>query len=401
MRLEKSLKRFCARVVVVSAVLAIGVPALAVDGGKGSHGEKPPAPASPRPGVPHTEAAPAPVPVAEPALPVVVPSGRESKETPAPPAGVGLVDGVLAEPRDVGTVPVLQHLAASGAKLIELGEAHGLRGLVARHANEFMFFQMAPDGEAVVAGLQADFPVSTLLTVAGSHVTELGTAHGLRGLFVRDGAQFQVFYATPDGERLIPGVMWDASGKNITREQVARVPGAVPSVVIGAGASAEPGVTEGGKKPFLDLVGKTSFGVFGLNSAPRVWMFVDPLCSYSVRALQEVRPFVERGQVQVAVIPVSVLDYETQGQSTPAALALLSKPPASLVDAWMRGDVRSPALPEAQGLLRRNMEVAGAIALRGTPTVIWRKGDGSEGRDDGVPDWQAVIASLGVAHAGR
>ena len=393
MQLKKSFRRFRVSA-AVSAALMIGIPAL----GPAAAGrrEKPLPPASSP-----LEKQSAPAPVAEPALPVVVLPAQESKETPKPRAGLDLMDGVLAAPRDIGTVLVLQHIAASGAKLIELGKAHGLRGILARRGEEFMFFQMAPDGEAVVAGLQADFPVSTLLTVAGSHVTELGTVHGLRGLFVRDGAQFQVFYATPDGERLIPGVMWDASGKNITRAQVARVPGAVPSVVIGSGAAAVPGAQEGGKKPSLDLVGRTSFGVFGQDSAPRVWMFVDPLCSYSVRALQEVKPFVESGQVQVAVIPVSVLDYETQGQSTPAALALLSKPARGLVEAWMRGDVRGSAVPEAQSLLRRNMEVAGAISLRGTPTVIWRKGDGSEGREDGVPDWKDVIGSLGVAHGGE
>jgi len=62
-----------------------------------------------------------------------------------------------------------------------------------------MLLEVAPDGQAVVAGLQSELSVSELLSIAGSQVTELGSAHGLRGIFVRDGAAFQVFYATRMG----------------------------------------------------------------------------------------------------------------------------------------------------------------------------------------------------------
>jgi thiol:disulfide interchange protein DsbG len=399
MQLKDLFQRMSAPSAALFAALVISISAWAA-ADAGTKENVPPAAAS-SPASPHAETEAAQPRAAEPSLPVVVPAGEASKEAAKPQAGLGFAEGAPAAPADAGKPPVLEHIAASGARLAELGEAHGLKGILARKGEEFMFFQLAPDGEAVVAGLQADFAVSKLFTVAGSQITELGIVHGLRGLFVRDGAQFQVFYATPDGERLIPGVMWDAAGKNITREQIAEVPGAVPSAIIGDGAAASSGLREDGKKAGLDLVGKTSFGLIGPDSAPRVWMFVDPLCSYSVRAFQEVKPFAERGEVQVAVIPISVLDYETQGQSTRAALALLSKPAGSLAAAWARGDVKGPTAPEAQNRLEANMEVAGAIGLRGTPTVIWRKAGGSEGRADGVPDWNDVIASLGVVHAGQ
>ena len=259
-----------------------------------------------------------------------------------------------------------------------------------------MLLEVAPDGQAVVAGLQSELSVSNLLSIAGSQVTELGSAHGLRGIFVRDGAAFQVFYATPDGDRLIPGVMWDAVGKNVTREQVAPIAGTLPTVVVGNNDEAARAQLAGGTRSPLDLVKDTSFGVTGPASAPRLWMFVDPLCSYSVRALQEIQPFVASGRVQVAVIPVSVLDYEDNGKSTPSALALLSKSADEMITAWAHGDFKGPAGTEAEGRLRVNMAASEAIGLRGTPTVIWRKADGSQGRIDGLPeDWNAVIASMG------
>jgi thiol:disulfide interchange protein DsbG len=112
--------------------------------------------------------------------------------------------------------------------------------------------------------------------------------------------------------------------------------------------------------------------------------------------MQELKPFVEQGLLQLALIPVSVLDYETGGQSTPAALALLAKPADEMAAAWSHRDFKTTGAPDAAERLRENMAAAAAIGLKGTPTLIWRKADGSEGRIDGMAtDWKAVIASMG------
>jgi thiol:disulfide interchange protein DsbG len=299
--------------------------------------------------------------------------------------------GLAREPGS--DVPVLAHIAATGAKIVDLGNSHGLRMVLARQGEEFMLFQVAPDGEAVVAGLQAELPAAKLLAAVEGRATEIGTAHGLRGLFLRNGKHFQVLYVTPDGESVIPGVMWDAAGKNVTREQIAPVSGAVPTVVIGKDAAAE-------KKPPLEAVKETSFGTIGRGSAPRLWVFVDPLCGYSVRALQGVKPFAASGQVEVAFVPVAILD-NGHGRSTASALSMLSRPGDEMIDAWEKGELSATAGPAAEMRLQKNMAVAEAIGLRGTPLILWRKADGSEGRLDGLPsDWKAIIDSMGgEAHA--
>src|SRR5208282_3447591 len=71
---------------------------------------------------------------------------------PAPPARAKSESEPLAltAPSDVETVPVLKHIASTGAQLLELGEAHGLRSVSARSGDEFMILQIAPDGEAVI-----------------------------------------------------------------------------------------------------------------------------------------------------------------------------------------------------------------------------------------------------------
>ena len=82
-------------------------------------------------------------------------------------------------------------------------------------------FDVTPDGQAAVSGAPVEITPAQIQTIAAGNVTDLGLQHGLQGYFVRSGAQFQVFYATPDQQRLVPGVMWDASGKDLTRAQVA------------------------------------------------------------------------------------------------------------------------------------------------------------------------------------
>ncbi len=141
---------------------------------------------------------------------------------------------------------------------------------------------------------------------------------------------------------------------------------------------------------------KSDYGTIGPASAPRLFMLIDPQCIYSVRSYQMLRGYTQAGKIRLSVVPLSVLDYEDQGQSTRSALALLSKPPDQILSAWQAGDVAGPIAPDAATRLRQNMAIAEAIGVKGTPTFIWRKADGSVGRIDGVPmDVGALVASVG------
>ena len=187
----------------------------------------------------------------------------------------------------------------------------------------------------------------------------------------------------------------DAAGKNITRKQIADIPGAVPTVVVGSGETGQSSSTEA-LVAALALLRKAFFGTIGPASAPHLFMLVDPQCIYSVRALQMLQPYVAAGRLQVSVIPLSVLDHEDQGQSTRSALALLSKPADELVSAWRAGSVNDPPSPEAAERLWANMAIAQAIGLKGTPTFIWRRPGGAKGRIDGIPmSIDALVSSIG------
>ena len=348
-------------------------------------------------------------------LPCLAFAQSQCVPSPAPSSGVGIVtlpiaaklaeDGVQITQPDRGSnrtflpnvdAPVLNHILAAGAHLSEAGTTHGLRAVIARNDGQFMRFYVSPDGHAVVAGLMADLSLADLLTMAAGQVRELGVLHDLRGVFVRNAGQFQVFYASPDSERVIPGAMFDVQGKNLTLDQIATIPGTVPTVAIGNAASHAAAQTQASSGSLLKAVEATTYGVVGSPSAPRLWVFIDPLCGWSVRAMGQLRSFVDAGRVQLAVIPVSVLDHEDQGRSTMAAKAMLSLSQEAMLPAWSNNKLDGQVEPVANQRLSNNMAAVAAIELRGTPTLIWRKPDGTEGRADGLPnDVDALIASIG------
>ena len=262
----------------------------------------------------------------------------------------------------------------------------------------------APDVAAPVIGADriARIPALKRISSNGAALYDLGMQHGLSTIFAKSGSTFQVFYLTPDGQAGIGGVMWDYTGHNITRDQVTPIDGTIPTVSIGVtGSPLKPGsppAAEPVQSPgTLATVQNTVFGTAGSPAAPRLYMFIDPLCSFSVRAMDQLRPYIAAGKLQVAVIPLSVLDYEDQGRSTVAAKSLLGMPAGQMVEAW-RNQMTTPLPavgPEASVQLAKNMAAAEALRLRGTPTFVWEKADGSVGRADGIPnDMDALIASI-------
>ena len=141
-----------------------------------------------------------------------------------------------------------------------------------------MVFDVTPDHQAILSGLEMKVPLNKLVSLSKDRIQELSTAHGLRTFFLRTGERFQVFYATPDEQIVIPGVMWDGSGKNITRLQIAKIPGTKPEVQIEAppaGASTSEQADKAGVSP-LDMMQVVYAGTYGRVGAPHAWMLVDP-----------------------------------------------------------------------------------------------------------------------------
>lgn len=271
--------------------------------------------------------------------------------------------------------------------------------------NTTVSYPAASEGNGLtpIPAAEADqVPALQRIRASGAQLYNLGEVHGLRSVFAVAGEGFQVFYLSPDGEVAIRGIAQDAAGKNLTREQVARVPGALPTAVLAGDPRPLPAIAPGAAPAaaqvpatsLLQAVQAAAYGTEGRDEAPRLWVFVDPQCSFSRRALQQLRPYVASGRVQLAVIPVSVLDHEDQGLSTVRAEAMLGLPREQMVAAWAENRLGGPAEAGAVASLQANMLVADRIGLKGTPTFLWRKADGSEGRADGIPaDLEAMVAA--------
>ena len=140
-------------------------------------------------------------------------------------------------------------------------------------------------GLTLISATEADqVPALRRIRASGAQLYELGEIHGLRSIFADAGKSYMVFYLSPDGEVAIRGIAQDAAGKNLTRDQIAPIPGAIPQVVLGSEPRSSPAAVPGAGPAALhvpaasplQVVQATTYGVEGSDDAPRLWVFVDP-----------------------------------------------------------------------------------------------------------------------------
>jgi thiol:disulfide interchange protein DsbG len=288
--------------------------------------------------------------------------------------------------------------------------------------------QMSHKLRPITAVAVRTVPALQRISGGGATLYDLGTQHGMRAVFARNGKHFQVFYITPDGKAEIGGVMWNAAGQDLTLAQVKAIPGVIPTVTIGdpkmgrsarqivyraASVSRQPAPPlpiSGAVAPFpataarhnslppylLQALAHTTHGSTGRVGAPRLWMLIDPQCTFSIQAMHRIMPYVNAGKVRVSVIPLSVLDYDDQGASTVKAKVMVSQPPDAMVADWIDQGLPEQALSGAGSRLAGNMELARAIHLRGTPTFLWRNAKGRISYSSGIPaSIGGMIASIG------
>lgn len=254
-------------------------------------------------------------------------------------------------------------------------------------------------------------PALRRITSTGAKVYEIGNRamnHGLQGVYAVNGDIFRVFYLTPDGQALIGGVLWTQDGHNVTRDTIAPIKGAIPTVTITGAKKAASGQASAPldattlSAEQVKRVAQANVGLEGQDGLPRLTMVIDPLCPWSIRALNTLEPFVARGQIQLALLPVSINDHENNNASTPAATALLSAVPHEMKAMWQKiidlhhvaDDM--PRTDEAALHLQQNMAIANAIGVPGTPTFIWRDKAGASHVTEGLPeDVERLVRELG------
>lgn len=260
----------------------------------------------------------------------------------------------------------------------------------------------------------ARIPALTRIAKNGATLLDLGSDDGIRTVFAYLGDNMEVFHVSPSGRyavrsgRLLDMAEADPTRRDLTMRRASIIPGVLPSVDMrgqtGAqeAASAAPASQAPDGNAVLAQLEQADYGVAGRADAPRIYAFIDPLCSFSVRLMEALRPHIAAGRIQVAMLPIALIDHETNGRSTPAAETMLSRPSGEMDAAWkglieaVRG--RRPDLfavnDEGRARLARNKALATSLQVQATPTLVWRQADGAPRAQMGGQDLDQVIASL-------
>lgn len=256
-------------------------------------------------------------------------------------------------------------------------------------------------------------PALTRIASKGATLLDLGTDDGIRTVFAYLGESMEVFHVTGSGRyavrsgRLMDMAEPDPAKRDLTMRRASIIPGVLPAVDMRSqpasqeGAQAAAPQAQDGNTVLAQLE-KADYGVAGRPDAPRLYAFIDPLCSFSVRLIEALRPHIAAGRIQVAIVPLALIDHETAGRSTPAAQTLLSQPSEAMDSSWRgmvdavrakRADTFAPT-DEGRSRLARNMALAASLQVQATPTLVWRQADGTPRAQMGGQDIDQVIASL-------
>jgi thiol:disulfide interchange protein DsbG len=232
----------------------------------------------------------------------------------------------------------------------------------------------------------------TLQTLAakGAQIRYLGREKGLDGWIAVQNGQEQYFYATPDREAIIMGLLFDKSGKMITIRQIQNLQkGHDPTIEslltedpakkddslakLQQDLSKQAQIPES-QKLFND-VEKSNWIVLGDEKAPVIYAFLDPQCPHCQAFMADVRKdFIDAGQLQVRMIPVGFRD-ETKEQ---AAFLLAAQNPKDLWYRHLDGDTK--ALPATGDINKQaveaNVSVMQTWKLDATPIIVYKSAKG-------------------------
>ncbi|MFP4385682.1 MAG: thioredoxin fold domain-containing protein [Alphaproteobacteria bacterium] len=242
----------------------------------------------------------------------------------------------------------------------------------------------------------------------GAQIRFIGKDHGVDGWIAIKGGQEQYFYVLPNGS-FLTGILFDPKGKMVTVDQVRRLredngelldtltadpmPSA-PESVADAGKADRYEFKTPSEQLYFDIENSNWLPV-GQAGTPLLYSFIDPQCGHCHKMMEDLRPHIEAGKVQVRMLPVGFRN-ETQAQ---AAYLLAAPSPVSLFWRHLDGDESAiPASPDIskQGV-QRNLAIMQSWKLDATPLIVYRGIDDQVKIIRGVPkDLQALINDLGT-----
>jgi thiol:disulfide interchange protein DsbG len=230
-------------------------------------------------------------------------------------------------------------------------------------------------------------PVQTLVQ-QGGQVRYLGRQLGMDGWIAVRNGQVEYFYATPDGNALLMGMLFDKNGKLVTVRQVKELQeksGGALSQFVDKPVKASP-LANGPLAPPLskfktpseqlyDDVSYSNWIPLGSPEAPFIYAFIDPQCPHCHDMLLEMRKaYIDKNLLQVRIVPIGFRE-ETMLQ---AAYLLAAPDPQSTLFKHLEGD--KTALPVTPNIniqgVQRNLAIMQSWHFDVTPIVLYRGADG-------------------------
>lgn len=260
----------------------------------------------------------------------------------------------------------------------------------------------------------------------GAQLRYLGNDAGLNGWVVIKNGQEQYYYATPDGQGIVMGVLFNGKGDTLTLRQVNalrkkegpaidKLAGFAPTATasdteqtpsVGAVSSSEPdfanpqALIKSAVKPkseqLFDGVVNSNWIRIGSDKAPEVYTFIDPECPHCHDFVQAIRKsgYLEQGLIQLRLIPVGVL---TENSLTEAAYLLASPDPQKDFFRHLDGEkgvLLTDKSVNTQGV-QRNLKLMQDWKLDVTPFSVYRARDGKVKILQGPPeDIKEIIKEL-------
>lgn len=211
-----------------------------------------------------------------------------------------------------------------------------------------------------------------VLAGKGLHITgDLKAPKGYRGFIAQYQGQPLPVYLLPDGQHVVIGSLYDATGKDLT----------MPAMrdALDAGLS----------EAQWQQLEKSSWVVEGNPKARRVvYVFVDTRCPYCHKLWEASQPYLDKGNVQVRNIIVAVISPS----SLPEGAAILdAKNPSN---AWRENEKNfghnpQPAADEGSAASRAKIRANNALMMQlgsnGTPTEVYKDADGKIHVLQGMP----------------
>lgn len=230
-------------------------------------------------------------------------------------------------------------------------------------------------------------PLETLQQ-QGAQIRYLGRSHGMDGWITLKGGKEQYFYATPNGEALVMGLMFDKTGKIITLRQINALREKEGDILDMFSLEPPPkqisqrdilnnptGLYKSPAEQLFEDLENSNWISLGDKGAPPIYTFIDPQCPHCHAFIKDLRDdYIKNGIIQVRMIPVGFRD-ETRAQ---AAFLLAAADPER---SWYRHlDGDASALPIAKTInqqgVQRNLSIMQSWQFNVTPLTVYRAADG-------------------------